>query len=146
MEKAIKTFPNDVLCLKSIKALVFTKSQLSLKDLIQQRIRWAAKTSSYTNVFGKAVGLIVLLMNATIIITFSLTIFSELRLEYLLVFFSLKFLIDLFLINKSARFFNQRTPIRFYLFSSLLYPVFSVWVALYSLFFGFKWKDRHFKK
>lgn len=146
MEKAIRAYPNDVLCLKSIKALVFTESQPSLKELIQQRLRWAAKTSAYTNIFGKVVGLIVLFMNAIIVITFVLTLFGEFRLEYLLLLFTLKFIFDLLLISKSSRLFNQKLHLMSYFSSSLLYPFFSVYIAFYSLFFGFKWKERRFKK
>ena len=146
MEKALKAYPKQVHFLKSINALVTTKSQSSLTGLIQQRIRWAAKISSYNNTFGKMVGFVVLLMNTLIIITVILTIIGSFRLELLILFFTLKLFLDLILIKKSAHFFNQKLHLKFYVLSSLLYPFFSVFIAINSLFFGFKWKERRFKK
>ena len=146
MEKALKTYPENVIYLKSKHAIVLTKSQPSIKGLIQQRLRWAAKTSSYNNTFGKMVGLIIVSMNALIIVTLILTIIGALKFEFLILIFAIKFFLDIFLINKSARFFNQLINPISYILSSFLYPVFSVYIAVYSMFFGFKWKDRAFKK
>ncbi|MBN4070608.1 glycosyltransferase [Olleya sp. AH-315-F22] len=146
LEKALQTYPKDVMYLKSLKALVVTKPQATVTDLIQQRLRWAAKTTSYNNTFGKFVGLIVLLMNALIISVSLLVITSILRFEFLILIFTLKFFFDILLIHKSARFFNQTFLFKFYILSSFIYPFFSVYIAVYSVFFGFKWKSRAFKK
>lgn len=146
MEKALQIHPKDVKHLKSLKALVSTKPQATITALIQQRLRWAAKTTSYNNTFGKLVGLIVLLMNALIISVVLLIIISVMRFEFLILIFALKFFLDLLLIRKSARFFNQKISLKLYAISSFTYPFFSVFIAVYSVFFGFKWKDRSFKK
>ncbi|MBT8259919.1 MAG: glycosyltransferase, partial [Bacteroidia bacterium] len=55
LEKFVEHYPNDVHYLKSYNAVVSTKPETSLKALIQQRVRWAAKSSNYTNWFGKLV-------------------------------------------------------------------------------------------
>ncbi len=146
MEKALQNYPKKAMYLKTQDVLVFTKPQPALNDLIQQRLRWAAKTTSYSNTFGKVVGLIVLLMNALIISVSLLVIASILRFELLILIFALKFSFDLLLIHKSIRFFNQRFLFKFYTLSSFIYPVFSVYIAVNSVFFGFKWKGRSFKK
>jgi biofilm PGA synthesis N-glycosyltransferase PgaC len=146
MDKAIKICFEDVKYLKSTEALVTTKSQSSLNGLIQQRLRWVAKMSSYSNTFGKLVGLIVLLMNALIIIITTLVIIGVFKLKFLLVYFSLKFFLDLILIKKSARFFNQKLSLIYYALSSVVYPFFSIFITINSMFFGFKWKNRSFKK
>src|SRR5690606_38739847 len=49
--------------LKDASATVTTLPQESLKTLIMQRMRWAAKASSYQSFFPRALGLAVLLMN-----------------------------------------------------------------------------------
>ena len=146
MEKALRNYPKKVMYLKSKYVLITTSPQHSLKNLIQQRLRWAAKTSSYNNTFGKLIGLIVLFMNTLIISVALLTIIGVLKFEFLILIFVLKFFFDLTLIIKSAHFFNQKINFIFYTLSSLLYPVFSVYIALHSTFFGFKWKGRAFKK
>jgi len=107
MEKAVKKYPKKVKYLKSKNALVTTSPQVSIKDLIHQRLRWAAKTSSLDNTFGKGVGIIVLLMNILIIIVTLLTIIGTLRFELMILIFSLKFFLDFALIHKSAHYLSK---------------------------------------
>jgi len=146
MEKALNNDFKKVMYLKSKNALITTKPQSSFRDLIQQRLRWAAKTTSYENTFGKFVGLTILAMNTAINTSLFLFIIGVLKFEFLILLVTLKFFLDLVLIHKSARFFNQKVNLLFYFISSLLYPFFSVYIAVRSMFFGFKWKDRNFKK
>jgi cellulose synthase/poly-beta-1,6-N-acetylglucosamine synthase-like glycosyltransferase len=146
MEKFLIKHPKKIMCLKSLNALVSTKSQDSVTNLIQQRIRWAAKTASYNNSFGKLVGLFVLSMNAIIISLAIFTILNIIKFEILIFIFIVKFFFNLFLIHKSAHFFNQKLNIKSYIISSFLYPFFSVYIAVKSMFFGFKWKERSFKQ
>ena len=146
LEKAIKKYPKQVLYLKSELAVVKTKPQSSLKDLVSQRIRWAAKTSSYSNFFGKITGLLVLLMNATVICGLLLVLIGLIHYKLLLYILVIKFSIDFLLIYKSARFFNQEELLSSYIFSCLIYPFFSVFVALTSVFSGYKWKGIYYNK
>lgn len=146
LEKAIKQSPKSVRYLKSKNAIVSTKAQLSISKLIQQRVRWAAKSSAYTSFFGKLVGFIVLLMNSAILAAFFLSFIGIINLLYALGLFVLKLSIDYLLISKSAAFFNQIRALRFYIFSAVMYPVFSTFIAIYAMFNSYKWKGRHFKK
>lgn len=146
LQKAIKEDKKAVRFLKSRSAIVKTKPQQTLHKLISQRKRWAAKTSSYNSVFGKLVGLIVLLMNATLVSGLALALFGLLDYTALLYVFVIKNLIDFLLIFKTTRFFEQEKYLSSFLFSSLLYPFFSLFIVFISMFFKYKWKDRSFKK
>jgi poly-beta-1,6-N-acetyl-D-glucosamine synthase len=146
LEKIAEKYPKQVHFLKCEQALVTTSSQSSWKELLNQRIRWAAKTSSYKNWFGKLTGLIVLFMNLLIIIGTILSILSLLKLKILFYIVFIKFNIDVLLIYKSATFYNQKEILHSVLFAFIIYPFFSVYVAFASLFKGFKWKDRSYKK
>ncbi len=143
LEKMVKHFPKQVQFLKCGKATVNTSAQKSWKELLAQRIRWAAKISSYNSWFGKFSGIIVLLMNAIIILSILLTIISGLHPKILFYLLFIKFNIDILLIFKAATFFNQRDVLLSFLFGFLIYPFFAVYVASLSLFKGFKWKDRY---
>lgn len=102
MEKAIKTFPKDIHYLNSRDALVITGSQPSLNDLLQQRRRWVAKMTFSKNTFGKMIGLIILFMNAFIIITALFTIIGTIKIEFLILVYALKFVLDLLHIRQAA--------------------------------------------
>jgi len=132
--------------LKSEDAIVETKPQPSLKFLLSQRIRWAAKSTAYKSNFAKLVGVIVFMMNLGIIVTFILVLSEVIHYEILLFSFAVKFTTDLYLLYISAGLFRKKLILIHYLWSSILYPIFSTTVAISSLFSGFQWKGRSFKR
>ncbi len=146
MEKALKTDVNSVRYLKSTHAIVQTIPQPNFKSLLSQRIRWANKTSNYNNNFAKLVGLMVLLANSVIVIGFVLMVLRLFHFKTFTYLFLLKLLIDFLLIYKTSVFFSKEQALKYYLPSSLLYPFFSVYVAVVGSFSSYKWKDRRFKK
>ena len=146
LEKALKASPKSVMYLKNKKAIVLTKPQPNLNELMAQRVRWAAKTKSYKTLLPKLVGLLVFIMNALLI---SLSVFMLLKIisvSLFLYIFIIKTSIDFLLIFKTVRFFGHEKLLPSYILSSILYPFFSVYVTFISVFKGFKWKDRAYSK
>ena len=146
LEKILKHHPKQLHYLKNKHAIVTTKPQQSVKKLIAQRLRWASKTSQYNNLFGKLTGLIVLLMNALIVVVLICSALGLFNIKTLLYILFIKINIDFLLIYKTATFFNQKTVLKSYFFSFLIYPFFIVYIAFISTFKSYKWKDRSFKK
>lgn len=146
LEKAIKQAPKKVRFLKSKQAIVLTKPQPNLKHLINQRVRWAAKTTNYSSGFGKLTGSIVLVMNASLICYFMLGLFSLFSFKTLAYLFTIKFFIDFLLLYKTSVFLNSRNRMYSSIISSLLYPFFSTYISFISFFSTYKWKGREFKK
>jgi len=132
--------------LKCKEAIVITRPQQDLTTLISQRIRWAAKTPAYKSSFAKLVGLTVLLMNFSLVIGGFLTLFSIFPFQPLLFAFFFKFNLDFALLFHSTDFFDRKDILRNYLWSSFIYPFFSGYVAILSLFSGYEWKGRDFRK
>ena len=79
MEKVIQKYPNDIFYLKSLEAIVYTKPLSSIKSLLHQRMRWAGKTSAFSGFFSKAIALIVLLMNISLILYLIFAFLNDLR-------------------------------------------------------------------
>lgn len=146
MEKVLQHHPQQLQYLKSPNATVYTQTQLSLQQLIQQRVRWAAKSSHYNNSFAKWVGLLVFFMNAALLVSFCLALAGLLSWNYFMVPLLIKTFIDYRFIHKSVQFFNQPICLRHYFISSLVYPLFSVYVVFHSVLFTYKWKGRSYKK
>jgi cellulose synthase/poly-beta-1,6-N-acetylglucosamine synthase-like glycosyltransferase len=146
LEKAIKNNKNKVHYLKSEHSIVTTKALPTLKSLIAQRLRWAAKTTAYNNWFGKLCGLIVLLMNTSIIIGLVLIFINVITVKTVFYILFIKFNIDLLLLYKSVTFYNQKSALKYYVFSFFIYPFFSVYIAFISTFKSYKWKGRTFNK
>tara|TARA_R100001369_G_scaffold92608_2_gene138674 strand:- start:1752 stop:2906 length:1155 start_codon:yes stop_codon:yes gene_type:complete len=146
LEKFIKNATQNVYYLKTQKAIVTTNPANNVSELIHQRLRWAAKTSRYTNRFAKAVGIIVLLSNLICLELIPAVFIGFISLKTALALIVIKFSIDFLLLFKTSRFFKQETFLLSYLFSSLIYPFFAVYIASLSLFKSYEWKGRTFKK
>ncbi len=146
-EKFIKNNSKNVQFLKAKEAIVQTFPVKTLKDLVHQRVRWAAKSANYQLGFGKLVGSIVFLTNFSLLIFSFLAIFQQAPYQQFLLFFTIKLLLDFILFYKTSSFFHQQKAMYQWFFpSSLLYPFFSVFVVLKSIFFNYQWKGRRFKK
>ncbi len=156
LQKAVKYNQKAVGFCKNERAVVTTQTVNSWKDLFQQRVRWAAKTSKIKVLAGKTIALAVFGMNFLIVwevlstiffaafygisnfYEFQYVVFSVLKLYFL------KLFVDVFLLYGATRFFKVDLGGLF--LSTLLYPFFSVSVALYSLFGKYEWKGRTFQK
>lgn len=146
LEKMIMRYPKNVFFLKCKQAIVATSPQPTWQQLLAQRIRWAAKTTAYHNWFGKLTGFLVLLMNVLVILCIVLTLVGILKIKILFYLMFIKFNIDALMLYKTASFFNQADVLKSILLGFILYPFFAVYVAFSSLFKGFEWKSRSYKK
>nr|WP_294925441.1 glycosyltransferase [uncultured Flavobacterium sp.] len=144
LQKAANLFPEEVFYLKAEEAIVITKPTENWKSLFYQRVRWAAKTSSYQSSFGKFLGLVVFFGNLSFVIGFVFFLFGIWSLKLLALYAILKFTVDFVLIYITNQFLTK-TRLKHLVLSSLFYPFFSLAVALYSLFGSYEWKERRFK-
>lgn len=143
LQKAIEEFPKEVHYLKAEEVIVITKPTENWKTLFYQRVRWAAKTSSYKSTFGKFLGLIVFFGNLSFVVGFFFLLFGILSYPIFVLFAFFKFGIDFVLLYSTNQFLT-RSRIKSLFLSSLFYPFFSSAVALYSLFGSYEWKGRRF--
>lgn len=144
LQKVANSCENEVHYLKAREAIVHTKPTQDWKSLFYQRVRWAAKTSSYQSIFGKVLGLIVFFANLSFVIGTVFAIFGIWSWQLLLLYAVSKFIIDFSLLYFTNQFLTGRR-IKSLILSSLFYPFFSSAVALYSLFGSYKWKGRNFR-
>ena len=145
LQKAANLFPDKVHYLKAEDAIVTTKPTENWKSLFYQRVRWAAKTSSYQSNFGKVLGVIVFFGNLSFVIGFLFCVFAIWPYPLFVLFAFSKFVIDYILLYKTNQFLSK-SSIKSLVLSSLFYPFFSTTVALYSLFGTYEWKGRRFGK
>ena len=144
LQKAVSFAPKKVGFLLAKESIVATNPVATWSDLFQQRVRWASKSTGYSSVYGKLLALVVFGGNLAWIVSFLLWLVGLLDQNIFMLFVALKFLIDFILIYKTANFFESK--LQYVLASSLLYPFFSVSVAVYSLFGKYSWKGRNFRK
>ncbi|WP_409415385.1 glycosyltransferase family 2 protein [Flavobacterium sp. PS2] len=145
LQKAIAAFPEQVHYLKAEANIIITKPTPDWESLFYQRVRWAAKTSSYQSTFGKLLGIIVFLANLSVIITWILFLALQINYIHLLSILILKFILDWILLYQTNSFLTGK-QMRFFILSNLWYPFFSTSVALYSFLGSYEWKGRQFSK
>lgn len=146
LEKATRNKLATVKYLKCKDAIVYTSAVTSRTDLVEQRVRWAAKSGAYKNLFGKLAGLIILAQNLLLICCFLLVVIGILEPKVFLFVYIIKFSIDFVLIYKTARFFNQKQHLKHFLLASLYYPFFSIYVVFIAIFRGYQWKGRSYRQ
>ena len=122
---------------------MITKPLDDWKSLFYQRVRWASKTTSYQSSFGKGLGLVVFGGNLAWVLGFGFWVLGYIPFPKIVFLSLLKFAVDAVLIYK-ANSFLTKNRMRYLIMGSLLYPFFSVSVALYSLFGKYEWKGRKF--
>ena len=144
LQKAVSFAPKKVGFLLAKESIVATKPVATWSELFQQRVRWASKSTGYSSIYGKLLALVVFGGNLAWIVSFLLWLIGFLDQNIFMLFVALKFLVDFILIYKTASFFESK--LQYVLASSLLYPFFSVSVAVYSLFGNYSWKGRNFRK
>jgi glycosyltransferase involved in cell wall biosynthesis len=143
LQKAICRFPEKVYYLKSENNIVKTKPMNDWKSLFYQRVRWASKTGSYQSGFGKGLGLVVFIGNLVWVFSVGCWVLGLTPFLNIILSLLMKFTIDTFLIYKTNHFLTKNR-MHYLILGSLLYPFFSLSVALYSLFGKYEWKGRRF--
>jgi len=143
LQKAIGQFPEKVHYLKSENNIVVTKPLDNWKSLFYQRVRWASKTGSYQSRFGIGLGLLVFGGNLAWVLAVGCWLLGYIPFQNIGLLSFMKFTFDTLLIYKSNRFLTKKR-MHYLILSSLLYPFFSVSVALYSLVGKYEWKGRRF--
>ncbi|WP_299669185.1 glycosyltransferase [uncultured Polaribacter sp.] len=142
-EKFLEDDKNGVHFLKSKEAIVSTFPVKSTSALIQQRIRWVSKTSKFKSTRVKLIGLLVFLVNLYVV--FNVFFYDNIASIFLPLV--LKISIDLFLFIPTINFYNhKKTFFKWYVFSGIIYPFFSVCIVFKSFFYKYNWKGRNFKK
>ena len=146
MERFLNKDKKSVHYVKSKEVMVKTRAVDSISKLINQRVRWAAKSSNYNLLEAKIVGLIVLLGNLSLMALPFLSWQNLISWELSSLLFLGKCFIDAMLLHKTEKLMEQNTPVLSTFLSCFIYPIFSSFVALRATFGTYRWKDRVFKK
>ncbi len=145
LEKFVEKWPKKVIYLKSKEALVQTFSVTAFQELISQRVRWASKSANYNLLSGKLIGVLVILMNLICCISPFLLLLTTISWHLILFLWLIKLSIDGVLLFQTLQFTQQKFRLTHVLFSSVLYPFFTVFIFLKSIFSSYTWKNRVFK-
>ena len=139
-------YANGIAFAKQKEAIVKTSSQPNIKAFINQRKRWAAKSSSYKDFDTIAISILVFLMNISIAALFVLSLFDMQWLEVFLTLFLVKYITDYLFLLPVLRFFRKRNLAFWILPFEIFYCFYIVLIVILSFTKSFQWKGRTHNK
>jgi len=138
--------PKSIAFAKNENAIVTTYGAQSIKGFINQRKRWTAKSSGYKDGASIYTSLLVLFTNVVGVLLIGLFLFDTYYLNYFIYYFSVKFLVDLYLLLPVLAFFKRKDLIKWIFPFEIFYSFYIVLIVILSFTNTFEWKGRVHKK
>jgi cellulose synthase/poly-beta-1,6-N-acetylglucosamine synthase-like glycosyltransferase len=133
MQKVARKHPDTLGFLKNERATVFTKAKPNVSEFFGQRLRWASKSSSYTEGFTVFQLIAVFLFCANIISSFLLGVFIDTSFFILcFVSFFTKSLFDFIFLKMTTQFFKRQDLMKVFLPAQFLHVLYIITVGLWS--------------
>ncbi|MBN2481353.1 MAG: glycosyltransferase [Bacteroidales bacterium] len=133
-----------MMLLKSPSAVVATRGAGSIKEFINQRLRWTSKIRHYRDRDILLTAVTVFLINAAMVASLIMLIkgFSFYLFPVMLI---IKTLADYFFMQSVMRFFGKDIRLYIFFIYEIIYMIYVVTVPVCGLFFKFSWKGRRFR-
>ncbi len=144
MQKIARFHPDSLGFLKNLEATVYTKAKATIADFLSQRLRWASKSSSYTEFFTVFQLATVFVFCWNIFISLCLSIFYDTSFIAIFVLqFAIKTIADYFFLNMMSRFFNRTDLMRPFLTPQYIHILYIIVVGSLANFKKtYTWKGR----
>ena len=124
--------------------IVETSSTTTVKEFMNQRLRWASKSKFFKGNFLQFLSITILLQNLVQLFIYSQVVFIE-KFTYIYVILLLsKWLIDFILLFLVAIFFKRSKALLYFIPVQLIYPFYIMVVGFSSFFMKFEWKGRKY--
>jgi len=145
LHKMAAVYGDKIGFLKNKDAVVYTHAKPTLKEFIQQRKRWASKSTRYKDKSVIILGVSIWLFNVSIVLNAILCVFFDGFLPFLLFQIISKLLVEFVFLYKMMGFFKRKSLL-------LLLPLLNVLHVIYFIYIGiagnsgkYNWKGRMVK-
>jgi len=145
MHKISKKYPDRIFFLKSRKAIVGTEPMRDWKTFINQRIRWASKSTDYEDGSITQSLLLVYFLNLFLLITLVATIWDRKNLLFFFILVVVKTILEFRFVHTIARFFNQQRLMKYFFFLQPLHIFYTVVAGSFGKWGSYDWKGRKIK-
>ena len=133
---------NSIHFIKSKEALVYTSPKTTVSEFLNQRKRWASKSSSYRDFGVIILAACVSLFSISIIFSLGLSFFSNKFTELFFIMTGIKYFTDFTFLLAISFFFEKKKLLWLVILQQVLYPIYVVTIGIAIQFSGYKWKDR----
>ncbi|MCX7862350.1 MAG: glycosyltransferase [Bacteroidales bacterium] len=137
---------NNVMFITHSEAFVYVRPQISWKDFLKQRIRWASKVKYYRNFSAIFFSWLIFLVHFLPIIYVILSFIFDFKLMLLLIMLLAKFIIDFIFILRGFRLFQYTVKMLWYFpIVWFIYFIYISFVPIIALFSKVNWKNRKWR-
>lgn len=145
LHKVAGKYPNRIGFCKSRSAIVYTDAKRTLRGFINQRRRWASKSTHYKNKGIVALGLAIWMFNLLLLLTGLASFFFEVSsclVGGLLVAIMLKLAVEAFFLYPLCRFANRMDLLAYLPMLTVLHIVYMVYIGIAGNLGKYQWKGR----
>ncbi|PJJ80533.1 glycosyltransferase family 2 protein [Mucilaginibacter auburnensis] len=142
LQKVAQRFPGRIGFTKITDAVVYTHAKHTLSGFLQQRRRWASKSTRYKDKKIVALAVGIWLFNVSLLISGVLSLFSTEILQLFLLQFALKIAVETWFLIPIMHFFKRLALVPLILLVSPAHVVYLVYIGMVSNNNKYVWKGR----
>jgi cellulose synthase/poly-beta-1,6-N-acetylglucosamine synthase-like glycosyltransferase len=142
LQKVAEVYPNKIGFFKNRDAIVFTHAKHTLQEFLQQRRRWASKSTRYKDKKVVALAVCIWLFNLSLLVNGGLSFYNVLYFKLFLVQFLLKYLIEVAFLLPITAFFKRANLVGLLIVLAPIHIIYFVYVGLIGNTRKYAWKGR----
>lgn len=139
-----KHYPGRIFFLKDQDSIVTTKPSENLREFLSQRMRWAGKSTGYSDLFTLFTGTIIGGYNVLLSLWLIVSLVTANPIAGFAII-ALKMIIDFPLMLMTSRFFKAQKLMFWYPLLSIIYPFYVTIILISSILLPNNWKNRSIK-
>lgn len=145
LQKLYVRYPDKVRFLKNPNAVVTTGAKNSLKELVNQRIRWAGKWKFHKRIFIQLMAIMIFLNYFFLVFAFVQSLGNWHMMGVFFAVFIIRWGVVYVFVKSVLRFLQLRRLFFVSLAGEIFYPLFVTFLGLASIFGKYSWKGRQYK-
>lgn len=142
MHKVAVVYPNGIAFCKSRDAIVNTYAKPNLGEFIQQRKRWASKSTSYKNKWLVALGIVLWLFNLSILLNAIAGFINPVFWTFAVMSFAFKACAELLFMIPVCQFEGRARLLWYQPFLSLIHIFYLIYIGIAGNSGKYMWKGR----
>lgn len=142
LQKVAEVYPHQIGFLKNHEAVVYTHAKQTLSEFLQQRRRWASKSTRYKDKKVVALAVCIWLFNLSLLVNFALGFYNVNYMILFLVQFMLKYLIEVAFLLPITSFFKRPQLVSLLIILGPIHILYFVYVGLMGNTRRYAWKGR----
>ena len=142
LQKVAVRYPGRIGFLKDREAIVYTHAKHTLKQFIQQRRRWASKSTHYKDKRIVALAVAIWLFNVSLLANAALSFYNVYFLKLFALQFLLKYLFEAAFLLPIASFFKRTNLVGLLILVNPLHIIYLVYIGLIGNTGKYEWKGR----